>query len=148
METTFSSAPFSSIYKWQFYTLFIPLADCTLDNCLFWTSSKQQPRCCRCTVGFGVFCLGHIVHLKCCTVNIHQTFMSQRCAVCLTGLTQCLALKQISVIQGDTLTLTCPLTNTNMSDAVEWRNPEGFLLFFNRDKGKNTAWATICSITN
>lgn len=69
--------------------------------------------------------------------------MSYRCVVCLTVLTQCLALKQISVMQGDTLILKCPLKNYNMSDVVEWRNPEDLHLFFNRQKGKNTAWATI-----
>ncbi|XP_017345176.1 cytotoxic and regulatory T-cell molecule [Ictalurus punctatus] len=66
----------------------------------------------------------------------------------ITGLTQCLALKQISVIQGDTLTLTCPLTNTNMSDAVEWRNPEGFLLFFNRDKALRDQRIKFVTLTN
>lgn len=70
------------------------------------------------------------------------------CALCLTGLTRCLALKQISVVKGDTLTLTCPFKNTNMRDAVEWRNPDGFLLFFNRHRGKHAAWVSVCIITN
>lgn len=56
-----------------------------------------------------------------------------------TGLTQCLALKQISVMQGRTLTLMCSHKNTNLKDPMEWRNPEGLLLFFNRHKGKNAA---------
>ncbi|MCJ8742530.1 hypothetical protein PDJAM_G00083040 [Pangasius djambal] len=64
------------------------------------------------------------------------------------GLTQCLALKQISVMEGDTLTLRCPLKNANMSDAVEWRNPEGLILFFNRHKvlkDKRSKFVTLTS---
>ncbi|XP_060751558.1 cytotoxic and regulatory T-cell molecule [Tachysurus vachellii] len=75
-----------------------------------------------------------------------QSFCIRILLLITVGLTQCLALKQISVIQGDTLTLTCPIKNTNMSDALEWRNPDGFLLFFNRHrvlKDKRKASVTL-----
>ncbi|XP_027005213.1 cytotoxic and regulatory T-cell molecule [Tachysurus fulvidraco] len=75
-----------------------------------------------------------------------QSFCIRILLLITVGLTQCLALKQISVVQGDTLTLTCPIKNTNMRDAVEWRNPDGFLLFFNRHrvlKDKRKAFVTL-----
>ncbi|MCI4388293.1 hypothetical protein PGIGA_G00084000 [Pangasianodon gigas] len=51
-------------------------------------------------------------------------------------------------MDGDTLTLSCPLKNTNMSDAVEWRNPEGLIMFFNRHKvlkDKRSEFVTLTS---
>lgn len=138
METTVSPAP--HIFHLQvailhsFYSTHC--THCTLDI----ACCKQ---CCRFTEGFGV---GHNAHLKCCTVNIYQTFMSYRFAVCLTGLTQCLAMKHLTVMRGDTLTLTCRLKKHHTSSPVEWKNPENFSLFFNKIKGRNSAWATICII--
>ncbi|KAI5099914.1 cytotoxic and regulatory T-cell molecule [Silurus meridionalis] len=63
------------------------------------------------------------------TLNTHIRFL----LLITGGLTQCLALKHISVMRGDTLTLTCPIKS--MKDAVEWRNPDGLIMFFNKDKG-------------
>ncbi|XP_046717854.1 cytotoxic and regulatory T-cell molecule [Silurus meridionalis] len=62
------------------------------------------------------------------TLNTHIRFL----LLITGGLTQCLALKHISVMRGDTLTLTCPIKS--MKDAVEWRNPDGLIMFFNKDK--------------
>ncbi|XP_060764547.1 cytotoxic and regulatory T-cell molecule [Neoarius graeffei] len=65
------------------------------------------------------------------------------------GLTQCLALKQVSVVQGHTLNLSCPLKNNiNMSDAVEWRNPKDLLLFFNSHKVLKDKRNKFVTLTN
>ncbi|XP_036450887.1 cytotoxic and regulatory T-cell molecule [Colossoma macropomum] len=37
-------------------------------------------------------------------------------------------------MEGRTLTLTCPIRNINGTDHVEWRNPNGFLMFFNKHR--------------
>ncbi|XP_053188030.1 cytotoxic and regulatory T-cell molecule isoform X2 [Scomber japonicus] len=44
-----------------------------------------------------------------------------------------LAVWQRTVIQGQTLHLNCPITNAHKNN-VEWRNPEGQIMFFNRNK--------------
>ncbi|TSK16161.1 Heat shock cognate 71 kDa protein [Bagarius yarrelli] len=74
--------------------------------------------------------------------------MWHKCSVCLTGLTQCRALKQISVVQGTTLTLTCRLGKSIKSDKLEWRNPEGFILFFNKKKGLKDKRTELVSLTD
>ncbi|KAK1800452.1 hypothetical protein P4O66_005686 [Electrophorus voltai] len=47
---------------------------------------------------------------------------------------QCQAWKKITVIEGNTLSLTCPCKNINRDDHVEWRNPSDLLIFFNSNK--------------
>ncbi|KAL6473060.1 hypothetical protein MHYP_G00192480 [Metynnis hypsauchen] len=63
------------------------------------------------------------------------------------GLTQCLAVKHITAIKGRTLTLTCPIKNINGSDHVEWRNPDGFLMFFNKHRALKDKRNEIVSLT-
>ena len=46
------------------------------------------------------------------------------------------ALGHVTVIKGHTLHLTCPLTNAHKT-SVEWRNPDGNLMFFNRKEGED-----------
>ncbi|XP_072231528.1 uncharacterized protein [Leuresthes tenuis] len=45
-------------------------------------------------------------------------------------------LGHVTVIKGHTLHLTCPLTNAHKNN-VEWRNPDGNVMFFNRNKGED-----------
>ncbi|XP_056141160.1 cytotoxic and regulatory T-cell molecule isoform X4 [Lampris incognitus] len=41
--------------------------------------------------------------------------------------------QHVTVMEGETLTLTCPVTQAHRAH-VEWKNPEGYLMFFNRDR--------------
>ncbi|XP_017546773.1 cytotoxic and regulatory T-cell molecule isoform X1 [Pygocentrus nattereri] len=63
------------------------------------------------------------------------------------GLTQCLAVKHITAMKGQTLTLTCPIKNINGSDHVEWRNPDGFLMFFNKHRALKDMRNEIVALT-
>ncbi|XP_078122516.1 cytotoxic and regulatory T-cell molecule isoform X4 [Sander vitreus] len=38
--------------------------------------------------------------------------------------------QRVTVIKGQTLSLTCPLTNAHKTN-VDWKNPEGYIMFFN-----------------
>lgn len=42
--------------------------------------------------------------------------------------------RHVTVIKGETLRLSCPVTDANMTP-VDWKNPEGYIMFFNRQKG-------------
>ncbi|XP_028451875.1 cytotoxic and regulatory T-cell molecule isoform X2 [Perca flavescens] len=45
-----------------------------------------------------------------------------------------LAVRQrVTVIKGQTLSLTCPLTNAHKTN-VDWKNPEGYIMFFNANQ--------------
>ncbi|XP_040038751.1 cytotoxic and regulatory T-cell molecule isoform X2 [Gasterosteus aculeatus] len=41
--------------------------------------------------------------------------------------------RHVTVIKGETLRLSCPVTDANMTP-VDWKNPEGYIMFFNRQK--------------
>ncbi|XP_071399395.1 cytotoxic and regulatory T-cell molecule isoform X2 [Centroberyx affinis] len=41
--------------------------------------------------------------------------------------------QRVTVLEGATLTLTCPITNAHMRH-VEWKDPKGYVMFFNHDK--------------
>ncbi|XP_066507884.1 cytotoxic and regulatory T-cell molecule isoform X2 [Hoplias malabaricus] len=64
-----------------------------------------------------------------------------------TGIAQCFAVKQIIVKKGQTLILTCPLRSTNSTDHLEWRNPDGFLMFFNKEKALKDGRSKILTLT-
>ncbi|RXN10922.1 cytotoxic and regulatory T-cell molecule-like protein [Labeo rohita] len=51
------------------------------------------------------------------------------------GIRKCLANKYITVVEGETLVLKCPRRNFSESRHMEWRNPQGHVLFFNNHKG-------------
>ncbi|KAM9348954.1 cytotoxic and regulatory T-cell molecule [Symphorus nematophorus] len=44
--------------------------------------------------------------------------------------------QRMTVKKGQTVDLSCPITNPHKTD-VEWKSPEGFVLFFNRAKGES-----------
>ncbi|XP_042354795.1 heat shock cognate 71 kDa protein-like [Plectropomus leopardus] len=41
--------------------------------------------------------------------------------------------QRVTVKKGQTLNLSCPVTNAHKS-SVDWKNPEGFVMFFNRER--------------
>lgn len=43
--------------------------------------------------------------------------------------------QRVTVFKGQTLTLSCPITNDG-KDQADWKNPEGFVMFFNRNRGE------------
>ena len=43
--------------------------------------------------------------------------------------------QRVTVIEGQTLSLSCPLTNAHKTK-VDWKNPEGYIMFFNDIQGK------------
>lgn len=44
--------------------------------------------------------------------------------------------QRVTVIKGQTLILSCPLTNGHKTN-VDWKNPKGFIMFFNNSKGED-----------
>ncbi|XP_039633056.1 cytotoxic and regulatory T-cell molecule isoform X1 [Perca fluviatilis] len=43
--------------------------------------------------------------------------------------------QRVTVIKGQTLSLTCPLSNAHKTNA-DWKNPEGYIMFFNTNQGE------------
>uniref|UniRef100_A0AAQ6AFG3 Heat shock protein 8 n=1 Tax=Amphiprion ocellaris TaxID=80972 RepID=A0AAQ6AFG3_AMPOC len=41
--------------------------------------------------------------------------------------------QRVTVMKGETLSLSCPITNAHKSH-VDWKNPEGYIMFFNRNQ--------------
>lgn len=39
-------------------------------------------------------------------------------------------------MEGENLSLSCPVTNADKTN-VDWKNPEGFVMFFNHNQGEN-----------
>lgn len=54
--------------------------------------------------------------------------------------------QRVTVKKGQTLNLSCPITNAHKNN-VDWRNPEGYIMFFNQKKGEGE-WLTLCNHTN
>ncbi|XP_038564879.1 cytotoxic and regulatory T-cell molecule isoform X2 [Micropterus salmoides] len=50
--------------------------------------------------------------------------------------------QRVTVIKGQTLILSCPLTNGHKTN-VDWKNPKGFIMFFNNSKGMKDKRYTI-----
>ncbi|KAM6983472.1 uncharacterized protein crtam [Tautogolabrus adspersus] len=56
-------------------------------------------------------------------------------------------LQRMTVKNGQTVNLSCPVTNPHQTN-VEWRNPDGHIMFFNRQKGEETLKDKRYTITN
>lgn len=53
----------------------------------------------------------------------------------------------ITVMKGQTLHLTCPIAKQSQGTPVEWKNPDGNIMFFNMIKGENgTAHVVLSQI--
>lgn len=44
--------------------------------------------------------------------------------------------QDVTVKKGQTLTLMCPVINAHMNH-VDWKNPDGLIMFFNRKRGEH-----------
>lgn len=53
----------------------------------------------------------------------------------------------MTVIEGQTVDLTCPITNAHQT-SVEWKNPEGHILFFVHKKGEDDISSTLIRQAN
>ena len=45
-------------------------------------------------------------------------------------------LERVTVMKGQTLNLSCPISNPHKT-TVEWKNPKGYIMFFNHNKGED-----------
>lgn len=52
--------------------------------------------------------------------------------------------QRVTVMKGQTLFLSCPITNP-LRNHVEWRNPDGSLMFFGNESGKYSMYLTPVS---
>lgn len=44
--------------------------------------------------------------------------------------------QRVTMEKGQTLTLKCPITNARKNHA-EWKNPDGYIMFFNNNRGEH-----------
>uniref|UniRef100_A0A671SB13 Ig-like domain-containing protein n=1 Tax=Sinocyclocheilus anshuiensis TaxID=1608454 RepID=A0A671SB13_9TELE len=61
---------------------------------------------------------------------------------------ECLAKKYLTVAEGETLVLKCPRKNFSENRHMEWRNPQGHLLFFNNEKALRDPRSSIFTLNN
>ncbi|XP_042621169.1 cytotoxic and regulatory T-cell molecule-like isoform X3 [Cyprinus carpio] len=64
------------------------------------------------------------------------------------GIRKCLATKYLTVAEGETLVLRCPRKNFSENGHMEWRNPQGHLLFFNDEKALRDSRSSIFILNN
>uniref|UniRef100_A0A8C2JFS5 Ig-like domain-containing protein n=1 Tax=Cyprinus carpio TaxID=7962 RepID=A0A8C2JFS5_CYPCA len=77
------------------------------------------------------------------TVFVIHTLMS-----IIGGIRECLATKYLTVAEGETLVLKCPLKNFSENGHMEWRNPQRHLLFFNNKKALRDPRTSIFTLNN
>ncbi|XP_059400521.1 cytotoxic and regulatory T-cell molecule-like isoform X2 [Carassius carassius] len=77
------------------------------------------------------------------TVLIIHTLM-----LIVGGIRKCLATQYLPVAEGETLVLRCSRKNLSDNGHIEWRNPQGHLLFFNNVKGLRDSRSSIFSISS
>ncbi|KAM9456168.1 cytotoxic and regulatory T-cell molecule [Clarias gariepinus] len=85
--------------------------------------------------------------MPCTMQNTHSLYF-RLLVLIIGGLTQCLAMKHLTVMRGDTLTLTCRLKKHHTSSPVEWKNPENLSLFFNKIKAMKDKRTSLVALTN
>ncbi|XP_061595224.1 cytotoxic and regulatory T-cell molecule [Cololabis saira] len=88
---------------------------------------------------------------KCCRAEVlfYVTDMAvkQRLSVFLLLIQVSLAVWQhVTVMEGRTVFLTCPIINPHMTN-VEWKNPEGYVMFFNSNKALNDKRYSITNLS-
>ncbi|XP_052464019.1 cytotoxic and regulatory T-cell molecule isoform X1 [Carassius gibelio] len=77
------------------------------------------------------------------TVLIIHTLM-----LIVGGIRKCLATERLLVAEGETLVLRCSRKNLSDNGHMEWRNPQGLLLFFNNVKGLRDSRSSISNINS
>ncbi|XP_058646006.1 cytotoxic and regulatory T-cell molecule isoform X2 [Onychostoma macrolepis] len=66
----------------------------------------------------------------------------------LGGIRECLATKYLKVAEGETMVLKCPRKNFSENGHMEWRNPQGHLLFFNNEKALRDPRSSVFTLNN
>ncbi|XP_043106177.1 cytotoxic and regulatory T-cell molecule isoform X2 [Puntigrus tetrazona] len=64
------------------------------------------------------------------------------------GIRKCLATKYLTVAEGETMVLNCPRKNFSENGHMEWRNPQGHLLFFNSEKALRDPRSSIFTLNS
>ncbi|XP_056096133.1 cytotoxic and regulatory T-cell molecule isoform X5 [Rhinichthys klamathensis goyatoka] len=64
------------------------------------------------------------------------------------GIRECSATKYITVAEGDTLVLKCPRRNLSENAFMEWRNPHGHVMYFNKIRGLRDSRSNIFTSNN
>ncbi|XP_016345845.1 cytotoxic and regulatory T-cell molecule-like [Sinocyclocheilus anshuiensis] len=77
------------------------------------------------------------------TVLVTHTLM-----LIVGGIRKCLATKYLTVAEGETLVLRCPRKNFSENGHMEWRNPQGHLLFFNNKKALRDSRSSIFHLSS
>ncbi|XP_052423809.1 cytotoxic and regulatory T-cell molecule isoform X2 [Carassius gibelio] len=81
-------------------------------------------------------------------MEIKTVFVIHTLMLIIGGIRECLAKKYLTVAEGDTLVLKCPRINFSENGHVEWRNPQGHLLFFNKHKALKDARSSIFALND
>ncbi|XDV54337.1 hypothetical protein PO909_022640 [Leuciscus waleckii] len=64
------------------------------------------------------------------------------------GIRECSATKYITVAEGDTLALKCPRRNFSENAFMEWRNPQGHVMYFNNIRGLRDSRSSVFTSDN
>ncbi|KAI7793808.1 cytotoxic and regulatory T-cell molecule [Triplophysa rosa] len=80
-------------------------------------------------------------------MEIKNTFVIHILMLIAGGIGECLAVKHLILTEGDTLVLKC-LKNSIGNVHMEWRNPQGHVLFFNKQKGLKDSRIHVFSLND
>ncbi|XP_059395645.1 cytotoxic and regulatory T-cell molecule-like [Carassius carassius] len=81
-------------------------------------------------------------------MEIKTVFVIHTLISIIGGIRECLAKKYLTVAEGDTLVLKCPRKNFSENGHVEWRNPQGHLLFFNKEKALKDTRGSVFTLND
>ncbi|XP_067289451.1 cytotoxic and regulatory T-cell molecule isoform X1 [Pseudorasbora parva] len=76
-------------------------------------------------------------------MEIKTAFVIHILTLIVGGIRECLATKYLTVAEGDTLVLKCPRRNFSENAYIEWRNPQGHVMFFNNIKGLRDSRSSV-----
>ncbi|XP_077098509.1 cytotoxic and regulatory T-cell molecule isoform X2 [Siphateles boraxobius] len=81
-------------------------------------------------------------------MEIKTGFVIHILMLIVRGIRECSALKYITVAEGDTMVLNCPRRNISENAYMEWRNPNGHVMYFNNIRGLRDPRSSIFTSNN
>ncbi|XP_039533815.1 cytotoxic and regulatory T-cell molecule isoform X2 [Pimephales promelas] len=85
---------------------------------------------------------------RACSMEIKTGFVVHILMLIVGGIRECSATKYITVAEGDTLVLKCPQRNLSENTYMEWRNPNGHVMYFNKIRGLRDSRSKIFTSNN
>ncbi|XP_051539471.1 cytotoxic and regulatory T-cell molecule [Myxocyprinus asiaticus] len=81
-------------------------------------------------------------------MEIKQSIFIHILVLIIGGIRECLAVKHLIVAEGDTLVLKCLRKKSSENVHLEWRNPQGHVMFFNKHRALKDTRSYVFSLNS